>query len=76
MATMSLTDTDLRVREAVVRQLDWDPEVDSSAVGVAAKSGVVTLTGFIGSYSASWRQSGRPSACTGCVRWPTTSRCA
>ncbi|HEY5619417.1 MAG TPA: BON domain-containing protein [Vicinamibacterales bacterium] len=48
---MSLTDNDLRVREAVVRQLDWDPEVDSSAVGVAAKNGVVTLTGFIDSYS-------------------------
>jgi osmotically-inducible protein OsmY len=50
MATMSLNDTDLRVRDAVVRQLDWDPEVDSSAVGVAAKNGVVTLTGFIGDY--------------------------
>jgi osmotically-inducible protein OsmY len=50
MATMSLTDTDLKVREAVVRQLDWDPEVDSSAIGVAANNGVVTLTGFIGDY--------------------------
>lgn len=50
MATTSLTDTDVRVREAVVRQLDWDPEVDSSAIGVAAKDGVVTLTGFIGDY--------------------------
>lgn len=50
MAPMSLTDTDLRVREAVMRRLDWDAEVDSSAVGVAAKSGVVTLTGFIDSY--------------------------
>jgi osmotically-inducible protein OsmY len=51
MATMSLTDTDLRLRDAVVRQLDWDPEVDSSAVGVTAKNGVVTLTGYIGSYA-------------------------
>jgi osmotically-inducible protein OsmY len=50
MATTSLTDTDVRVRDAVVQQLDWDPEVDSSAIGVAAKSGVVTLTGFIGDY--------------------------
>jgi osmotically-inducible protein OsmY len=50
MATTSLTDTDVRVRETVVRQLDWDPEVDSSAIGVAAKNGVVTLTGFIGDY--------------------------
>ena len=51
MATTSLTETDLRVREAVVRQLDWDPHVDSSALGVAARNGVVTLTGFIDSYA-------------------------
>jgi osmotically-inducible protein OsmY len=50
MATMNLTDTDLRVRDAVIRQLDWDPEVDSSAIGVAAKNGIVTLTGLIGDY--------------------------
>jgi osmotically-inducible protein OsmY len=50
MATMTLTDADIRMRDAVVRQLDWDPDVDSSAIGVAARSGVVTLTGFIDSY--------------------------
>jgi osmotically-inducible protein OsmY len=38
-------------RDAVMRQLDWDPEVDASAVGVAAKSGTVTLSGFIDTYS-------------------------
>ncbi|OFW13417.1 MAG: hypothetical protein A3F70_11020 [Acidobacteria bacterium RIFCSPLOWO2_12_FULL_67_14] len=51
MATMTLTDTDLRARDAVVRQLDWDPDVDSSAIGVAVKGGVVTLTGFIDTYA-------------------------
>jgi osmotically-inducible protein OsmY len=51
MTTASLTGTDLRLRDAVIRQLDWDPEVDDSAVGVAAKDGVVTLTGFIDSYA-------------------------
>jgi osmotically-inducible protein OsmY len=34
-----------------MRQLDWDPEVDASAVGVAATHGTVTLTGFIDTYS-------------------------
>jgi osmotically-inducible protein OsmY len=34
-----------------VRQLDWDPEVDASAVGVSAGDGVVTLTGFVDSYA-------------------------
>jgi osmotically-inducible protein OsmY len=34
-----------------MRQLDWDPEVDGSAVGVAARNGTVTLSGFIDTYS-------------------------
>lgn len=51
MTTISLTDTDVRVRDAVLRQLEWEPEVDASAIGVAAKTGTVTLTGFIGNYS-------------------------
>jgi len=34
-----------------VRQLDWDPEVDASAIGVSAGDGVVTLTGFVDSYA-------------------------
>jgi osmotically-inducible protein OsmY len=51
VTTASLTNADLRVRDGVMRQLDWDPEVDASAIGVAAKSGAVTLTGYIDSYS-------------------------
>jgi osmotically-inducible protein OsmY len=52
MTTVSLKATDVRVRNAVMRQLDWDPDVDSGALGVAARDGVVTLTGYIDSYSA------------------------
>jgi osmotically-inducible protein OsmY len=51
MATANLTETDVRVRDAVLRQLEWDPEVDASAVGVAASGGTVTLTGYIGTYA-------------------------
>jgi osmotically-inducible protein OsmY len=51
MTTASLTGTDVRLRDAIIRQLDWDPEVDDSAVGVAAKDGMVSLTGFIDSYA-------------------------
>jgi osmotically-inducible protein OsmY len=46
-----MTDADVRTRDAVLRQLEWDPEVDAGGVGVAAQRGAVTLTGYIDSYS-------------------------
>ena len=51
MTTATLTGTDVRERDAVLRQLDWDPEVDASAIGVAARNGVITLTGFVDTYA-------------------------
>ena len=51
MSTVSMTDADVRTRDAVLRQLAWDPQVDAGGVGVGAKGGVVTLTGYIDSYS-------------------------
>lgn len=51
MSTATLTRHDVRVRDAVMRQLEWDPQVDASAVGVAAKEGTVTLTGYVDTYS-------------------------
>jgi osmotically-inducible protein OsmY len=51
MTTANLTRSDVRVRDAVGRQLEWDPEVDAGAIGVAASDGSVTLTGFIDSYA-------------------------
>ena len=51
MSTGTLTDKDLHVRDAVLHQLEWDPQVDASAIGVTAQSGTITLTGYINSYS-------------------------
>jgi osmotically-inducible protein OsmY len=51
MSTAAVTDLDLRVRDRVVHQLDWEPDIDASGIGVTAKNGVVTLTGYIDSYS-------------------------
>jgi osmotically-inducible protein OsmY len=51
MTTARLTHTDLQIRQAVMRQLDWDPEVDASEIGVSVKGGIVNLTGHIGGYS-------------------------
>ena len=50
MSTGTLSEIDIRVRDHVVRQLDWDPEVDAGAVGVTAKDGVVILTGYVDTY--------------------------
>ena len=51
MSTATLTNTDIRIRDAVMRQLEWDPRVDAGAVGVAASGGTVTLTGYIDTYA-------------------------
>jgi osmotically-inducible protein OsmY len=45
MSTATLTEKDLRVRDDVVHQLEWDPAVDASAIGVSARDGAVTRTG-------------------------------
>jgi osmotically-inducible protein OsmY len=47
MTTARLTETDIRLRDAITRQLERDSEVDTSTVGVTAKSGAVTLTGYV-----------------------------
>ena len=47
--TTKIDDTELRRR--VLAELDWEPAVDASAIGVAAKDGVVTLTGSVTSYA-------------------------
>ena len=51
VATATMTDTDRRVKNAVWNELEWDPTVDASAIGVAAEGGSVTLTGYIDTYA-------------------------
>ena len=46
-----MTDADRRVKNAVWNELEWDPTVDASAIGVAAEGGSVTLTGYIDTYA-------------------------
>ena len=47
--TTKIDDTELRRR--VLSELDWEPALDASSIGVAAKDGIVTLTGTVGSYA-------------------------
>jgi osmotically-inducible protein OsmY len=42
---------DVVLRQTVAAELDWDPTIDASAIGVAARDGVVTLTGSVSCYS-------------------------
>ena len=48
-AKSNIADTDLRDR--VERQLDWEPQITSTDLGVATDNGVVTLTGFVNTYA-------------------------
>lgn len=43
--------TDSQLQRDVMDELAWDPSVDHADVGVTAKGGVVTLSGFVGNYA-------------------------
>lgn len=43
--------TDADLKRDVTAELAWDPAVKSTAIGVAAKDGVVTLTGHLETYA-------------------------
>jgi osmotically-inducible protein OsmY len=43
--------TDEEIKRDVEDELRWDPDLDAEDIAVAAKDGVVTLTGFVHSYS-------------------------
>jgi len=42
---------DKALQEAVIQELEWDPQLDSAHIGVAAKDGAVTLSGHVSSYA-------------------------
>jgi osmotically-inducible protein OsmY len=47
------SDSDLK--RDVELELRWDPDITSDDIAVAVKNGVVTLTGFVRSYSQKWQ---------------------
>jgi osmotically-inducible protein OsmY len=51
MTTATLSTADLRLRDLVIQQLGWDSQVNASGIGVAARDGIVTLSGYIDSYA-------------------------
>ena len=47
--------SDSDIKRDVEAELKWDPDIDSTDIGVAVKDGVVTLTGFVRSYTQKWQ---------------------
>jgi osmotically-inducible protein OsmY len=43
--------TDAQLKADVMAELDWDPEVNATNVGVGVKNGVVTLSGTMDTYA-------------------------
>ena len=43
--------TDQQLRRDVEDELSWDPRITDAEIGVSAKDGVVTLSGFVKSYA-------------------------
>lgn len=52
MITTTITSADMSLRDAIVRQLEWEPGVDASMIGVTAQDGVATLSGYVDTYAA------------------------
>ena len=47
----AMKESDRQLRDAVLKQLEWDPQVSSKDVGVMVADNVITLTGFAHHYS-------------------------
>jgi osmotically-inducible protein OsmY len=54
MAVTSETRTDAQIQSDVLAELKWEPRVNQNEIGVAVKNGVVTLTGWVDSYTKRW----------------------
>ena len=54
MAIATATRTDAQIQADVMAELKWDARVLPNEIGVAVKDGVVTLTGWVDSYTKKW----------------------
>jgi osmotically-inducible protein OsmY len=56
MATATATEsrTDERIQQDVLAELKYEPRVTPNEIGVVVKDGVVTLTGWVDSYTKRW----------------------
>jgi len=52
--TPTITRTDQGIQRDVLDELKWDARVQPNEIGVAVKDGIVTLTGWVDSYTKRW----------------------
>jgi osmotically-inducible protein OsmY len=44
--------SDSKIQQDVMDELQWEPSVDHANIGVAVKDGIVTLSGFVSTYTS------------------------
>jgi osmotically-inducible protein OsmY len=54
MITATALRSDAEVQAEVLAELKWEPRVQPTEIGVAVKDGIVTLTGWVDSYTKRW----------------------
>jgi len=54
MTTITETRTDEQIQRDVFAELKWDARVMPNEIGVSVKNGIVTLTGWVNTYSKRW----------------------
>ena len=54
MVTTIGTKTDVQIQRDVLEEIKWDARVQPNEIGVAVKDGIVTLSGWVDSYTKKW----------------------
>ncbi len=54
MSTATPTRTDEQIQREVLEELKWDARVRPNEIGVSVKDGIVTLTGWVDTYTKRW----------------------
>src|SRR5258705_31419 len=54
MGTATPTRTNEQIQRDVLEELNWDARVQPNEIGVAVKDGLVTLIGWVDSYTKKW----------------------
>jgi osmotically-inducible protein OsmY len=54
MTIATETRTDAGIQADVIAELKWEPRVQAPEIGVSVKDGIVTLTGWVDSYTKRW----------------------